>query len=236
MDAQLKLKTNLDTNLLKLIAIISMAVDHVGTVFFPEYPVFRWIGRLAFPIFCYCMTVGLLYTRDLKKYLLRLAAFAVISQPFYVLAFHLHDWQTEWSNMNIFFTLFVSQLAMCGWIRRKWWLLIGCLALLMFLNFDYGANGLIMMLIFYLLRDRPAWGAALYVLFWLPALWGGDLADPRSLVIGGHAVNWTIFGVLPVLLIYLPTKSGLKIPKWFFYIFYPAHLFAIFAARLILRV
>lgn len=79
MDAQLKLKTNLDTNLLKLIAIISMAVDHVGTVFFPEYPVFRWIGRLAFPIFCYCMTVGLLYTRDLKKYLLRLAAFAVIS-------------------------------------------------------------------------------------------------------------------------------------------------------------
>ena len=70
MDAQLKLKTNLDTNLLKLIAIISMAVDHVGTVFFPEYPVFRWIGRLAFPIFCYCMTVGLLYTRDLKKYLL----------------------------------------------------------------------------------------------------------------------------------------------------------------------
>lgn len=73
---------------MKLIAIISMAVDHVGTVFFPEYPVFRWIGRLALPIFCYCMTVGLLYTRDLKKYLLRLAAFAVISQPFYVLAFH----------------------------------------------------------------------------------------------------------------------------------------------------
>ena len=154
----------------------------------------------------------------------------------FVLAFHPYDWQAEWSSMNIFFTLLVSLLAMCGWIRKKWWLFISCVALLLFVNFDYGVNGLIMMLIFYLLRNRPAWGAALYVLFWLPALWGGDLADPRALIIGGHAVNWTIFGVLSALLIYLPTKSGLKIPKWFFYIFYPAHLCAIFLVRLILQV
>ena len=56
------LNTNLDTNFLKLVAIISMFIDHVGAAFFPEYPVFRWLGRLAFPIFCYCMTVGMLYT------------------------------------------------------------------------------------------------------------------------------------------------------------------------------
>ena len=57
-----RLKTNLDTNFLKLIAILCMVVDHVGTVFFPGYPAFRWVGRLAFPIFCYCLTVGLMYT------------------------------------------------------------------------------------------------------------------------------------------------------------------------------
>lgn len=56
---QPKLRTNLDTDFLKLIAVLSMTVDHVGAVFFPEYPVFRWIGRMAFPLFCYCMTVGL---------------------------------------------------------------------------------------------------------------------------------------------------------------------------------
>ena len=67
-----KLQTNLDTNFLKVIAILSMTVDHVGSAFFPQYPVFRWIGRMAFPIFCYCLTVGLLYTRDIKKYFLRL--------------------------------------------------------------------------------------------------------------------------------------------------------------------
>lgn len=61
-----KLKTNLDTNLLKLIAIISMTLDHVGSVFFPQIPAFRWIGRLAFPIFCYCMTVELEHTGTLE--------------------------------------------------------------------------------------------------------------------------------------------------------------------------
>lgn len=61
-----RLKTNLDTNLIKLIAIIAMTVDHIGGAFFPEYPVFRWIGRIAFPLFCYCLTVGMLYTHDKK--------------------------------------------------------------------------------------------------------------------------------------------------------------------------
>lgn len=64
-----RLRTNLDTDFLKLIAILSMLLDHIGAVFFPEHPAFRWVGRLAFPIFCYCMTVGLLYTRDIKRYL-----------------------------------------------------------------------------------------------------------------------------------------------------------------------
>ena len=64
-----RLKTNLDTNFLKLIAILCMVVDHVGTVFFPGYPAFRWVGRLAFPIFCYCLTVGLMYTHDIRRYL-----------------------------------------------------------------------------------------------------------------------------------------------------------------------
>lgn len=41
-----KLKTNLDTDFLKLVVILSMVVDHVGSSFFPQYPVFRWLGRL----------------------------------------------------------------------------------------------------------------------------------------------------------------------------------------------
>ena len=64
--------TNLDTSLLKLIAIAAMLADHIGSAFFPAVPVFRWIGRLAFPLFCYCMTVGPVYTHNIRRYLGRL--------------------------------------------------------------------------------------------------------------------------------------------------------------------
>ena len=122
-----KLQTNLDTNFLKVIAILSMTVDHVGSAFFPQYPVFRWIGRMAFPIFCYCLTVGLLYTRDIKKYFLRLGAFALISQPFWILAFNAGDFLGNLLNLNIFFTLLVSLAAAWGFKEREWWLLAACL-------------------------------------------------------------------------------------------------------------
>ena len=62
-----RLKTNLDTNLIKLSAIVAMTIDHIGGAIFPEYPVFRWIGRIAFPLFCCCLTVGMLYTHDIKN-------------------------------------------------------------------------------------------------------------------------------------------------------------------------
>ena len=45
-----------------------------------------------------------------------------------------------------------------------------------------------------------------------------------ALVVGGHTVNWTIFALLALPLILCRTHSGLRIPKWFFYAFYPAHL------------
>nr|WP_326126753.1 TraX family protein [uncultured Oscillibacter sp.] len=231
-----KLKTNLDTDLLKLAAIVSMLVDHIGGAFFPEAGVFRWAGRLAFPLFCYCMTVGLLYTRDIKRYLGRLAVFALVSQPFYVLAFHPRDWMVDrnWMNWNIFFTLFLSLLAMYGFKERKWWLFLGALFTVSWWNFDYSGTGIQLMLIFFLCRNHPRAGAALYVLSYLPALWSGYMEDPLCLVLGGFAVDWTVFALLAAPLIFLPTRSGLRIPRWFFYAFYPAHLAVIALIQFIL--
>ena len=192
-----KLRTNLDTNFLKLFAILTMVVDHVGTVFFPQHPEFRWVGRLAFPIFCYCLTVGLMYTRDIRRYL---------------------------------------GLAIYGVKERKWWwFLLGVLAINV-LNADYANTGVILTLIFYLCRNKPWLGALLYVLSYLPALWGGSLEDPMALVVGGHAIGFEIFALLSAPLIFLPTHVEPKIPKWFFYAFYPAHLFIIFLVRTALHI
>lgn len=167
------LNTNLDTNFLKLVAIISMFIDHVGAAFFPEYPIFRWLGRLAFPIFCYCMTVGMLYTSNIRRYLGRLGLFAVISQPFWILAFNPQDILGNLTNWNIFFTLFISLLAVWGFKEKKWWLFILAFLVISLWNFDYSSTGILLMLVFYLCRKKPSLGAVLYVLLYLPGLFYG---------------------------------------------------------------
>ena len=60
-------QTNRDTGLLKIIAFVTMAIDHIGYVFFPQYMWLRVIGRLAFPIFAYCLALGCVYTKNPKK-------------------------------------------------------------------------------------------------------------------------------------------------------------------------
>lgn len=233
---ELKLKTNMDTDFLKIIAIIVMVIDHVGDVFFPQYPVFRWIGRIAFPIFCYCLTVGLLYTHDIKKYLLRLGVFAFISQPFYILAFQPDAFIENITNMNIYFTLFVSLLTVWGFKEKKWWLFLLGVLLVSFINFDYSTTGIILMLIFYLCRNKPVLGATLYILSYLPALYGNSLEDPFALIIGEYAVGFEIFSILAVPFIFVKMHTNMKVSKWFFYVFYPLHLFVIFIVRILLKI
>ncbi len=55
-------------------------------------------------------------------------------------------------------------------------------------------------------------------------------------MVGGHAVGFEIFAILAAPLIFLPTHVEPKIPKWFFYAFYPGHLFVIFLVRTVLGV
>lgn len=227
------LKTNLDTNLLKLVAIISMLIDHVGSAFFPEAVWMRCVGRLAFPIFCYCMTVGLLYTHNIKKYFIRLGVFALISQPFYVLAFHPTDFFAQFTNWNIFFTLFLSLLAMWGFKERKWWLFVLAFFVVSWWNFDYSSNGILLMLLFYLCRAKPALGAALYTIFWGMALLPTNPLSPFAVTVGSYTFSGEVFALLALPLIFLCTKVNPKIPKWVFYGFYPAHLAVIALIRLV---
>lgn len=230
---ELKLKTNLDTNLLKLIACISMLIDHVGKVFFPQYIVFRWIGRLAFPIFCYCLTVGLLYTHNIYKYLLRLGIFAIISQPFYILAFHPNDFFYNILNLNIYFTLFISLLAVWGFKEKKWFVFIIAIIITALVNFDYSLNGIILMLIFYLCRNKPKLGVVLFILNYIPILFNTSITDSYALVIGNYAIGFECFSLFAIPFIFLKPSTNFKISKWIFYVFYPLHLFVIYVFRMI---
>lgn len=84
------MKKMLNSNAIKLIAILAMTVDHVAWMLFPGYQteplplIMHIIGRITCPIMCYFIAEGYHYTRDIKKYTARLFIFAVISHFAYI--------------------------------------------------------------------------------------------------------------------------------------------------------
>ena len=103
---------SLDGSALKLIAVITMLVDHVGAGLFPEIIWMRMVGRLAFPIFAFLLCEGFAHTRDIRRYAVRLGAFALISEvPFNLLhSYRLFDLNAQ----NVFFTLLIGLLTLYG--------------------------------------------------------------------------------------------------------------------------
>lgn len=104
----------IDSFQLKLLAITGMLINHMGIVFewsrsMPTLPLFaisEFVGKFTFPIMAYLLVEGYHYTRDVKKYALRLAGFWVLSiYPFYLL--HRPDYAFSLTDVpnNIFFTL-----------------------------------------------------------------------------------------------------------------------------------
>ena len=99
----------LDGTVLKLIACLSMFIDHLGAVCFSGMMGFRIIGRLAFPIYCFLLVEGAVHTHDMKKYILRMGIFALISEVPFDLAFYHRLVYT--GHQNVFFTLGLGLLA-----------------------------------------------------------------------------------------------------------------------------
>lgn len=108
---------------IKIIALILMIIDHIGE-FFPDSPIwFRWLGRLAAPLFVYALAVGFHHTRNRKKYLLRLylanVGMVFFNQIMHILQRKLDYVVYEPTNHNIFTTLFCAGVLICIWENRK---------------------------------------------------------------------------------------------------------------------
>ncbi|MBQ8559306.1 MAG: hypothetical protein IJ439_04910 [Tyzzerella sp.] len=204
----------INTFTLKMIAIVSMLIDHIGAVLFPQYEIFRILGRLAFPIFAYTLVEGFMHTHDVKKYMLRLGALALISEIPFDLAFN--GAILEFGHQNVFFTLFLGILMLYLALRAptNWQRVITIVAMLVLadlLRTDYSSMGLLMIFWFYQFRENKL---VKYI----------GIALVNVLCMGGIQI-YAILSLIPIAL--HNGEQGRKC-KAFFYGFYPVHLLVLY--------
>ena len=191
-----------------------MVIDHVGAILFPDQIWMRVIGRVAFPVYAYCLAEGFRYTSDYRRYLGRLALFAILSEIPFDLAFY--GVPFSFAHQNVFFTLTLGLILL--WVlerfREQLLLCAGAFAVLCFLaqalHMDYGAGGLLMVFAFYLAQQgtSPWIGWGIFVFINLFGYAGG--------------VQWAaILALLPIGL--YSGKAGKKKQRFFYWI-YPLHL------------
>ena len=242
-----EVRLNTDTNLIKLVAMAAMLVDHLGAAVFPQYRVMRIIGRIAFPIYAYCIAVGCVYTRDIGKYLQRLAILALVSQPIYVLALNHTNYMMfkvpfsenpllaiynfclySWKDPSILLTLAIGVAAIWSLRQRRVWTLLMILIVTFMLDsyFDYGVKGVLLMLLLYAFCN--AWYISLPVVAGFMLYWGlqGSAYNVFDITFGIQ-----LFAMLALPFIYIPMHTRLRLNKWIFYAYYPAHLLVVLLAK-----
>ncbi|MBU5671519.1 TraX family protein [Paenibacillus brevis] len=195
------------------IAMLTMLIDHTGLLFFPDEAIWRIIGRLAFPLYAYALVQGYRHTSSFRNYMLRLALIAVISQIPYQLVL-------KPGGLNVVATLLVSLLILKLLERIRpgafsaLLIALCCLAMEV-LPFDYGAYGLLLVLIFKYARSSQLLLMHLGLnLIYLVAY--GWLIQMASLVI-----------TLPIAYgggLWRKVEAS-RAPAWLWRSFYPAHLY-----------
>lgn len=232
-----------DTSWLKVVALVFMMIDHLGVAVFGNMTEMRILGRIALPLYAWCLVVGCVYTHNIWRYAMRLLVIAVISQPINMVALG-----NSWVKLNILFLLSLGVVAIGGIRLRRWgsqfWLPLLCYLLLGFVQVDYGWKGLTFILLLYLARNSKGGLAATflaYALFWgtgntpIEKIAGVQLTFLAWPGIGAvlqpfFRIQAMVWLALPWILI--PTRTGLKLPKWVGYGLYPLHLVLIILLRL----
>ena len=235
---------NTDTSFLKLLALVFMLIDHIGARVLTGVAELRIIGRMAFPLYAWCLVVGSIKTKNPARYVLRMLVMAVVSQPLYMMGL-----QHTYQELNILFTLTVGLLAIFG-IQKKFfysqiWAPLLCYVLLGFIQVDYGWKGLTFILVLYLARENRSGLIAAFLAFAL--FWGTSSSSVQSIFgIKLSFLTWqgikhplqALFRLqgmvwLSLPLIVIPMHTGFKMPKWLGYALYPMHLVLLIVLRLL---
>lgn len=209
---------------IKLLAIGTMLIDHIGFFFFPDQFWLRAIGRLSFPLFAWLIANGAFHTHNINKYLVRLVVFACISQIPYMLAGKFID--PYITSLNIFFTLSIGLGAIILIQKTKLqvqWVLItlGAAVLASVLNTDYGGFGVLSIIAFYLFFKKESYMIfSQIVIYILMSFYFLSINNTLGIVQFLGALS-----LIPIVL--YNNKEGIKL-QYLFYFVYPVHYMFIY--------
>lgn len=216
--------------LLKIFACFSMFLDHLGRIVTPAIYPLVYIGRFAFPIFAFQISEGVTHTKNIKKYMLRLLIFALISQiPFYL-------YLTK-TGLNVFFTLLFGVIAIYIYkeLSAKKLLPLGILAvgIIAYISYllktDYNWYGVLIIFLFYIAKNKKVLMAlgflTLTTIMYLIKIINFGSAHPVYL----WQLTCTLLAIIPILL--YNGKQGHKV-KYAIYLFYPLHILILYLCQL----
>jgi hypothetical protein len=211
-----------------------MVSDHTAMAFLPAesplYFVMRFIGRFTAPIMCFFIAEGFHYTQSKRKYGVRLAVFALISQCVYTYFYNQTLITSElFTAWNVIYTLFIGFCILIAYEKAKekpiMWVVTVLLFVLSFFG-DWMMFASTWILFFHIFRDQKLKKiiafSAISVVFVSLGLFFGEY--------------WQLglFAVIPLLVSYNGQKgSESRFHKWAFYLFYPLHLTVIVIIRIL---
>ena len=209
---------------IKIIAAASMLIDHMGLLLFPQYRFMRILGRLAFPLYAFCIAEGFYYTRDRKRYFLQIFVLGLLCQIVYFIADG-----SMYLGVLIAFSLSILLMWTLDGVKKALAEKVGSMkaaaifvlslaavaALCHFMTVDYGFVGILLPVLAF--ASGKKWVRLGLFSLGLVALCAVIYCS------GGLDVQWWALATLPLLALY-NGKPGKYRMKYFFYIFYPAHL------------
>lgn len=234
-------------NQLKMVALVTMTIDHIGVILLPQYPILRIIGRISFPIFAYMVAEGCHYTHDKRRYLGGIVLLGIICQAAYFLT-------TKSLEQSILTTLalgIVTVYAMQALASRRDVIgAIACLGTLgldatacfvlphllsgMGYRIDYGFAGVLLPALCYLPRlVAPGMEEGQRRLLTLVPLTAGLLGVAFETVAVFRGIQLFALLAIPLLAMYNGKRGAWRM-KHLFYIYYPAHLVVIWVIALVL--
>jgi len=195
--------TTSNTGFLIFIGILTMTIEHIGLIFFPDQKVWQVIDKLAFPILAFLIAEGMQQTTNVKQYQKRLLVFALFAQLPYMWAFNV-------TELNILFTFLLSTSLMIAVRNRNWGVIIICIVLGIFIPLNYGLYGVLFPLMLYFWKNDDDKLVSGFILL--------NTAYTHEL----GFIQW--LSIVGLVLCYFQYSFRFQVNRWLFYGYYPIHL------------